>query len=149
MTTVRTNLDKYVARHRQICERAEREFAESRATLTFASPTWSRPTRSESRSTRNLETNWQESTSLDHAVRDHAYRRARNGFRHGLLRGVLTLDGDSIKFQLPESASHLVPLLRAEKVAVNPANTEDVDSDDRLRDEAGSRHRGQTGGVFA
>jgi Zn ribbon nucleic-acid-binding protein len=32
--------------------------------------------------------------------------------------GVLTLDGDSIKFQLPESASYLVTQLRAEKAAV-------------------------------
>jgi Zn ribbon nucleic-acid-binding protein len=32
--------------------------------------------------------------------------------------GVLMLDGDSIKFQLPESVSHLVPLLRAEKAAI-------------------------------
>jgi Zn ribbon nucleic-acid-binding protein len=32
--------------------------------------------------------------------------------------GVLILHGDSIKFRLPESASDLVPLLRAEKAAV-------------------------------
>ncbi len=32
--------------------------------------------------------------------------------------GVLTLDGDSIKFRLPQSAYHLVPLLRADKAAV-------------------------------